>query len=70
MVIQDSLGRHGDAEWRSRQARYRPYEVEVVPVIERLRGRFEVVTYGSLDYRDDQYPLYALKTPNWLDELP
>jgi len=63
----------GDAEralWRSQQTIKRRYADEVVPVIERLRARFDVVQYGELDYAPDRYPLFAIKSRPWRDELP
>jgi hypothetical protein len=58
------------AEWRSRQPRRRSYAEEVVGAIERLRGRFDVVEYGRLDYGDDSYPLLAVRSRDWNDALP
>jgi hypothetical protein len=63
----------GDAErqqWRSQQRVKRSYATDVLPVIDRLRERFDVVQYGELDYAPDRYPLYAIKTRNWRDDLP
>lgn len=58
------------AEWLSRQTRQRSYEIDVLNVIERLRPRFDVVQYGRLDYGPDTYPLFAIKSRDWRDELP
>jgi len=58
------------AAWLSRQTRRRRYEVEVLSVIERLRPRFDVVQYGRLAYGPDGYPLFAIKSRDWNDELP
>lgn len=58
------------AAWRSRQTRQRSYETDVLHVIETLRGRFDVVEYGRLDYQPDSYPLFAIRSPDWRDELP
>jgi hypothetical protein len=63
----------GEAEvaaWQSRQARKRSYETDVLSVLERLRARFDVVQYGTLDYPPDTYPLFALKSRGWRDALP
>ncbi|RNF83081.1 peptidase [Lysobacter psychrotolerans] len=63
----------GDAEtseWLSRQTRQRSYAVDVLSVIDRLRSRFEVVEYGRLDYAPDAYPLLAIRSRNWRDDLP
>ena len=63
----------GDAEvvaWLSRQSRQRSYEADVLSVIERLRARYDVVQYGHLDYSPDSYPLFAIRSRDWRDELP
>ena len=58
------------AAWRSRQSRKRSFEADVQSAIERLRARFDVVEYGRLDYPPDSYPLFAIKSRAWRDELP
>lgn len=58
------------AEWLSRQVRQRSYETDVLSAIERLRAHFDVVEYGRLDYGADAYPLFALKSREWRDDLP
>jgi len=57
-------------EWRTRQTRKRSYEADVLSVIERLRSRFDVVEYGRLDYSPDSYPLFAIRSRGWRDDLP
>jgi succinylglutamate desuccinylase/aspartoacylase family protein len=56
--------------WRSRQIRQRSYEADVLGAIERLRSRFEIVEYGRLEYPPDRYPLFAVKSRDWNDDLP
>ena len=58
------------AGWRARQTRHRSYEADVLSAIERLRARFDVVQYGQLDYAPDSYPLFAIRSRDWRDELP
>lgn len=63
----------GEAEkalWLSRQQRHRSYAADVLSVIEGLRGRFDVVEYGRINYPPEQYPLFALRSRNWRQELP
>ena len=63
----------GDAEvaqWRSRQRVQRRYVDDVVAVIDRLRPRYEVIEYGRLEYGPDSYPLFAVRSHGWKDELP
>ena len=47
-------------QWRARQSRHRRYNVDVVPRIEALADRFDVLTYGRLDYAGEAYTLFAL----------
>ncbi|RZA31119.1 MAG: peptidase [Lysobacteraceae bacterium] len=58
------------AAWRATQVPRRSYEVDVLSAIERLRPRFDVVQYGKLDYAPDSYPVFALRSRPWRDELP
>ncbi|MGC1549074.1 MAG: M14 family metallocarboxypeptidase [Rhodanobacter sp.] len=63
----------GDAEksaWLAQQTRKRSYEADVLSVIETLRSRYDVVQYGRLDYQPDTYPLFAIKSRDWRDDLP
>lgn len=63
----------GDAEraqWRSQQTIKRSYATDVLQKIDRLRARFDVVQYGELDYAPDRYPLFAIKSRNWRDDVP
>ena len=58
------------AAWRARQTRRRSYDTDVLRAIEPLRARFDVQPYGQLDYAPDHYPLLAIMSRNWRDELP
>jgi hypothetical protein len=58
------------AEWRSRQVRQRSHGHDVLSAIDRLRARFDVVTYGELAYADGHYPLLALRSHGWQPGLP
>lgn len=63
----------GDAErnqWLSRQTRQRSYESEVLSAIEGLRSRFNVEEYGRLEYGDESFPLLAIRSRDWADDLP
>ena len=57
-------------EWRSRQDVKRRYVIDVLGVVERLRPRFDVTQYGELDYPPDRYPLFAIKSREWREDLP
>ncbi|MFN7183384.1 MAG: M14 family metallocarboxypeptidase [Thermomonas haemolytica] len=57
--------------WRALQSRKRSYADEVLARIEALRGAFDVVQYGELDWGEDgRYPLFALRSRGWDDALP
>ena len=59
------------AEWRAQQPKRRSYEDEVVRAIDALRDRFDVTQYGELDYPPDgRYPLFAVRSRDWRDDLP
>jgi hypothetical protein len=58
------------AEWLSRQTRQRSYEAEVLSMVERLGARFDVEEYGQLTYGADNYPLVALRSRDWREDLP
>lgn len=58
------------AAWRSRQTVQRSYAADVLSVIETLRTRFDVSEYGRLDYASGSYPLLAIRSRDWRDELP
>jgi len=63
----------GDAEisrWSRQQIVRRSYADDVLSVIEQLAQRFEYVEYGRLDVDPLQYPLQALRSRDWSDELP
>jgi hypothetical protein len=42
----------------------------VLSVIKRLGARFDVDEYGALDYGPDYYPLMAIRSRQWDDDLP
>jgi hypothetical protein len=58
------------ADWRSRQAKQRRYADDVLSVIDRLRERFDVVQYGQLHDGPDTYPLLAIGSREWREDLP
>ena len=63
-------GAEEKAQWRARQVPQRRYADDVLPVLEALRGRFDVSQYGTLDYAPDQYPLFAVRSRDWNPALP
>jgi hypothetical protein len=63
----------GDAEraaWRSLQRQQRSHADDVVAFVERMRGTFEVMTYGEVEGGEDRYPLLAVRCRDWRQGLP
>lgn len=58
------------AAWRQRQQRQRSYADDVLAALEPLRERFDLVNYGELDYAPDRYPLFAIRSRDWRNDLP
>ena len=56
--------------WLSQQSRKRSYAADVLSVVESLRSHYDVEQYGRVDYPPDSYPLFAIKSRDWRDELP
>jgi hypothetical protein len=58
------------AQWRARQVRQRSYADDVLRVVERLCGHFDVSSYGKVNYADESFPLMAIRSRNWQTSLP
>jgi len=56
--------------WLSKQVKQRSYFNDVVTKIELLKENVTVKQYGTLDYADDQFPLYAITSLNWDQNKP
>lgn len=56
--------------WLGRQSKHRSYADEVLVKIDALRSRFDVTEYGRLDYAPESYPLLAVRSRHWRDDLP
>lgn len=56
--------------WRARQAKQRSYAHDVLSAIDPLRDQFDVVEYGALDYGPEHYPLMAIRSRDWREQLP
>ncbi len=48
-------------QWRANQSPQRRYKEDVVPRIEALGDRFEILAYGELDYAGETYTVFALR---------
>lgn len=63
----------GDAEkdaWRASRSVQRSYADDVVTIIDRLRENFDVEQYGELDYPAGRFPLFAIRSRDWRQDLP
>ncbi len=61
----------GDKEtWFQQQQKKRSYFEEVVTKLDDLSADFIIEQYGNLLYDAENYPLYALKSANWLADKP
>lgn len=58
------------AAWLALQSRHRSYRQDVLSVIDTLRAHYDVMEYGRLDYPPESYPLMAIKSRPWRNELP
>lgn len=58
------------SSWQAQQSHQRSYQQEVLSVIDTLRSRFEVIEYGHLSTDPQRYPLFAVKSQNWQQNLP
>ena len=58
------------AQWRAAQGVKRSYAADVLRCAEQLSHEFALIAYGELDYAPDLYPLFALRSKDWRDELP
>jgi hypothetical protein len=61
----------GDKEiWFQQQQKKRSYFEEVVTKLEGLSESYTIEQYGNLLYDEEIYPVYALKSTNWLADNP
>lgn len=58
------------ASWLMQQTRHRNYQQDVLSVVDALRPHYDIVEYGQLDYSPETYPLMAIKSRPWRNELP
>ncbi|WP_374410919.1 M14 family metallocarboxypeptidase [Hydrogenophaga sp.] len=57
-------------QWRAAQQCRRSYADDVMPRVDRLRDRLDVVTYGELTYDGETFPLLCLRSRGWRDDRP
>ena len=58
------------SQWRANQFEQRLYQEDVVPRIMALADRFEILSYGQLDYAGETYTLFALRNASANPNLP
>ena len=57
-------------QWLDNQSIKRSYEKEVVEKVRQLSERFEIEQYGQLNYAENNYMLFAIKSPNFSANKP
>ncbi|MFG6443120.1 M14 family metallopeptidase [Roseateles sp. LKC17W] len=58
------------AAWRARVVRQRSYADDVLAALEPLRQAFDISEYGALVYDGERFPLLAVRSRGWRDDLP
>jgi hypothetical protein len=58
------------ARWLAQQTRKRSYVRDVLDRIEPLRARFDAVQYGQIDYGAEHFPVFAIRSRDWREDLP
>jgi hypothetical protein len=66
----ESWGEGELSRWQASQSRKRRYEDDVVPRIMALADRFEILSYGQIDYAGEVYSLFALRNGTPDPSLP
>lgn len=56
--------------WRARAVRQRSYAQDVLSAIEPLRRDFDVGEYGALNCDGERFPLLAIRSRGWREDLP
>jgi hypothetical protein len=57
-------------QWLQQQSVKRSYFDDVVTQINQLHDQFDVEQYGALEYPNNTFPLFLLKTRDWDDKKP
>ena len=56
--------------WRASLVKRRSHGQDVVAAIDALRGRYDVNEYGALHHDGERFPLLAVRSRDWRDDLP
>ncbi|MDR7272763.1 hypothetical protein J2X20_005446 [Pelomonas saccharophila] len=58
------------AAWRARLVKQRSFAQDVLAAIDALRQHFDVSEYGALSYDGERFPLLAIRSRGWREDLP
>ena len=58
------------AAWRARLVKQRSHASDVLAAVEALKRDFDVSEYGTVTYDGERFPLLAVRSRGWRDELP
>lgn len=56
--------------WRQQRVKQRSYADDVLAALAALRTTFDISEYGSLVYDGERFPLLAVRSRDWRDDLP
>lgn len=56
--------------WRDRLVRQRRFADDVLAALDPLRDRFDVQEYGAVVYDGERFPLMAVRSRGWREDLP
>ena len=60
-------------QWRESRIKERCYHTDVVPKVQALSDKYDVVEYGQLSYEDEEgndkpFPLFAVRSKEWCEK--
>jgi len=58
------------AEWLATREIERSYDKEVLSKLQGMKERFDVLQYGALSHDSSRYPLFAVKSRDWVKDKP
>lgn len=58
-------------QWKDTRIKERCYHTNVVPAVQALSDKYDVIEYGKLSNDDEKYfPLFAVRSKEWSDDKP
>lgn len=60
-------------QWKDTRIKERCYHTNVVPAVQALSDKYDVIEYGQLrndDEGEKDFPLYAIRSKEWSDDKP